>query len=58
MKKNVLIWFLCALPMPVIFLLFWFSLWLHLIIFIGGYLGLFMLVLSVEKRERLHREKE
>jgi len=43
--------FCLALSLLVAFLLCWFSLWLHLIIFIGGCVSLFSLMLAIEKDE-------
>jgi len=43
--------FCIALQFIVAFLLCWFSLWLYLIIFCGGSIGLLFLMFAIEKRE-------
>jgi len=52
LRNRKAILFLCALPVPIGFLLACFSLWLHLLIFIGGYAGLFILALKIEAMEK------
>jgi len=49
-RKAIL--FLCVLPFPIGFLLYCFSMWLYLILFIGGYISLFLLALKIEECEK------